>query len=228
MAEAGQPQNLAQLLLLLERAAIALRQAAIKLKEWIEEKKYGIVPSRGEYLELKRIGDQREFKELTGPATTGQKKIVRMGLRLREIERDQERVRNMKGVIQQQFGRDGVYLAQVVQSGAAINIRNVLVERGADDEALDDVMSDLLSSPRNFVLLATEHMDGTEGVEAQTIHTTLRQGGPPVFAVAASGNARRQAEEIARRVHHGAPAIYDVRVIEDDHKVLYLFSRRSD
>lgn len=221
----GDPGDIAALLILLEKGKVTVQQAAEKLRGWLDERRYGIVPSPEEYEELKRIGEQAEYEDLAEHASANQKKIIRMGLRLRELEGDEERVEQFKESIERQFGGDAIYLAQAVQARAAMALRHTLVASGCTDSELHDVMSDFLHHPRRYVLLATRRMSGREKKEAQEANAYIRQYSPVVFAVGGSGTAQDIAAEIAGHLSRAIPTLYEQRIIEGEQKQLIVFAR---
>lgn len=225
MEGGGDPGDLASLLLLLERGAITAKAAGAKVKEWLDRRQFGIVPSPDEYEELKRIGKKTEYEDISAYASGNQKKVIRLGLRLRELEGDQPRVDELKAVIRRQFDQDGLYLAQVVQSRAGVSIRHTLSESGVTESDLEHVMVDFLRNPRRYVLLVSREMEGNEKVEAQSAHTLIREHFPQVFAIAGSGMAQEQAHAIAQHLNDLVPPDYEWRKIEGEMKILFLLVR---
>lgn len=214
--------DLAAALLLYEKGKETAGSVAGWIKERLYERKYGIVPDPTELEELKKISRSTEFKDLADHASGRQKKIIRMGLRLRDVESDQVLADQTKATIRRQFDGDAVHLAQAVQSRALISIRHTLVENGASPEHLDEVMQDVLHNSRRYVFLAAREMAGSEEEQAQAIHVRVQEHAPPVFVVAGSGKAQEQAATIAKELDERLLAYEPVRS-EGLNKLLYLF-----
>lgn len=221
------PETVAALILLLEKGKVTAEKAAEKLRQWLDERRYGIVPTPEEYEELKRIGEQAEYADLAEHASANHKKIIRMGLRLRELEGDEDRVERFKTSIRNQFGSDGLYLAQAVQARAAMALKHTLVGSGFTDSELNQVMADFLRHPRRYVLLANRRMAGQEKENARDANAHIRQHSPVVFGVAGSGTAQDVAEEIARHLSDTLPPDYRPRTVDEEQKRLILFVRPS-
>lgn len=214
--------DLAAALLLYEKGKETAESVASWIKERLYERKYGIVPDPEELEELEKISRSTEFKDLAEHASGRQKKIIRMGLRLRDVESDQVQADEMKATIRTEFDNDAVHLAQAVQSRALTGVRHTLVENGVAPQRLDEVMQDALHNSRRYVFLATREMAGAEEEQAQAIHARIQDHAPPVFVVAGSGKAQEQAGAIAKELDGRLMGYEPVRT-EGPNKLLYLF-----
>lgn len=214
--------DLAAALLLYEKGKESAEAVAGWIKDRLHERKYGIVPDPTELEELKKISRSSEFQGLAEHASGRQRKVIRMGLRLRDVEADQAQADEMKATIRTEFDADAVHLAQAVQSRAVISIRHTLVENGATPDHLDTVMRDVLRNTRRYVFLAAREMAGNEEEQAQAIHSLVKDQAPPVFVVAGSGKAQGQAGAIAKDLD-GRLMGYETVRNEGLNKLLYLF-----
>lgn len=215
-------EDLTAALLLYDKGKESAEAVAGWIKDRLHERKYGIVPDPTELEELKKVSQSTEFQDIAEHASGRQRKVVRMGLRLRKVESDQAEADQLKARIRDEFDRDAVHLAQAVQSRAIISIRHTLVENGATPERLDEVVSDVLHSSRRYVFLASREMAGNEDKEAQALHARIQDHAPPVFVVAGSGKAQEQAGAIARDLDDRLLG-YETVVNDGMNKLLYLF-----
>lgn len=214
--------DLTAALLLYEKGKESAEAVAGWIKDRLHERRYGIVPDPTELEELKRISRSTEFKDLAAHASGRQKKIIRMGLRLRDVESDRVQADQFKETIQGEFDHDAVHLAQAVQSRAVISIRHTFVENGTTPEHLDGMMQDVMHNSRRYVFLAAREMAGSEEEQAQAIHARIQEHAPPVFVVAGSGKAREQTGVIAKELNERLLGYETVRN-EGLNKLLYLF-----
>jgi hypothetical protein len=214
--------DLAAAIILYKEGKETAESVAGWIKERLHERKYGFVPDATEIEELQKISQATEYKELAQFASGRQKKVIRLGLRLREVEENKEKADQMKKTIREEFDNDAVHLAQAVQSRAITGIRHTLVDNGASSGRLHDVMTDVLGDSRDFVLLATKDMAGKEEGQAKVVHARIQDNAPPVFVIAGSGKAQEQAGSIAKELDDCLLG-YEPMRNEGLNKLLYLF-----
>lgn len=214
--------DIGQAVLAIEAGRQTVKAAASWLKDQIHERKYGINTNPEEFRRLGEIEDSQEFEDLAQYASGRERRLIRLGLRLRQLEGDDKEVAKLKNKIRSTWTQDAVFLAQAVGTRAVTGIRHILVDHQVSQDRIEEIMEDVLQNARKYVYLVTQEVAGAEAKEAEAIHANIRREEPPVFATAGSGRSTESAAKIAKELDDrlmGREALLK----EGVHKKLFFF-----
>lgn len=144
------------------------------------------------------------------------------GLHLRKIAKDQPRVKSYRSQLHEQYGVNGLHIAEAVQADVLPYLRASL-ERHRAPTDFHNRMVELFQDISAYVLFVKG--DDNESYETEHLRKRLKLHGPPAFVVAGSGGATSLARNIAMTVRQKMEPEYGLRTIEDEHRtnfVLYL------
>ncbi len=120
--------------------------------------------------------------------------LFQMGITLRKLERQKERVESLRHKILTKFGAKGLHTAQLVQNGFFNKYLVSALERSQTIQQLRIEIKELLDNIENTVVF-TKESDDADFV-AQAIIIKLLANNPKTFIICASGYAKTTFKDI--------------------------------
>ncbi|MBI2666049.1 hypothetical protein HYX13_00395 [Candidatus Woesearchaeota archaeon] len=174
----------------LEWSTERITSLAKKIKEhklaFIEEKKtIEIVKQQYNCGEIKFYERYIQDKELL--------LLVRMGLTLRKLEEDEERLLNLRDKIHMRYGPKGLHIAQFAQNGILNRYFGLLIEKLTSEEELKDKMYDVLKNIEKYALFVPANSKVAEIIRKTT--TVIDSHSPSIYVIAGLKSAAPIASE---------------------------------
>ncbi len=119
--------------------------------------------------------------------------LVRIGLTLRRIEDDEERLQNLRNKIHNKYGINGLHIAQLVQNGILNRYFGLLIEQLASEEELKHKISEILTNTEKHSLFVTSSNGVAEIIRITC--TRIDAHTPPIFVVAGIRSAAKTVAE---------------------------------
>lgn len=119
--------------------------------------------------------------------------LVRMGLTLRRLEEDEEKLLNLRDKIHRKYGIPGLHVAQFVQNGILNRYFGLLLEKIASEEELKQRMYEILKNIEKHALFVSSTSKIAEIVRKAT--AVIDSHSPSFFVIAGLKSAARIASE---------------------------------
>lgn len=127
-----------------------------------------------------------------------QRLIIQMGITLRSLESDSDRLQNLRSKITKKYGARGLHLAQFVQNQILTKLVTSMVEDGYKKPDIEENIKKFLEDIDKFTLFIKNEDDVEDTVD--TIITRIKANVPKVLILFGSGNASDKVEEIVSEV----------------------------
>lgn len=136
-------------------------------------------------------GESSEFKLFRQFAPKGWPRILfKMGLALRQIERDQDRVKDLKDDVYRKFGKRGVHIAELAQRGIITQLVAQLAKIMANPSDVQAKLTNLLENVDEVTIFVTkkdaEHVEGI----CNRVKNKVDNSQPHLVIIFGSGFAR--------------------------------------
>lgn len=127
---------------------------------------------------------------------SGRRTLLRMGIILRQFEKDPSRIDRERARVLRTHGLAGWHLAQAMEHGILTLLHEALLRLGINEKTLESEMGAILSQVDKYVNFVTA--ETASDAETTIIAAKVRLVFPLAFAIAGSGNAMSVAGETAR------------------------------
>ncbi len=108
--------------------------------------------------------------------------LVRMGLTLRRLENDEDRLLNLRNKIHEKFGTSGLHIAQFVQNGILNRYFGLCIEKLTSEQDLKKQVCRILENIEQYALFVSSTSKVADIVRKTT--TILDAHSPPFFVIA--------------------------------------------
>jgi|SRR3989338_1342353 len=149
--------------------------------------------------------------------------LVRMGLTLRKLENDGERLMNLRNKIYNRYGPKGLHTAQFVQNGISNRYFGLLIEKIISEEDLGKKMYDVLINIEKHALFVSSTNKISDVVRKVTTITDAHL--PAMFFIAGLKSA---AEIVQESIPSITPIMedYEFEKFSSPGKEIIIFTRR--
>lgn len=115
--------------------------------------------------------------------------LVRIGLALRKIENDEDRVQNLRNKIYNKYDSNGLHIAQFVQNGILNRYFGLLIEQLLSEEDLAKKMFNILTKINEHSLFVSSNAKVAEIV--RKVSTIVDSHQPSIFVIAGTKSAAK-------------------------------------
>lgn len=127
-----------------------------------------------------------------------QRLLIQMGITLRSLEGDSEKLQNLRSKITKRYGARGLHLAQFVQNQILTKLVNSMVEDGYKKPDIEDNIKKFLDDIDKFTLFIKNEDDVDDTID--TIITRIKANVPNVLILFGSGKASDKVEEVVEKL----------------------------
>lgn len=150
--------------------------------------------------------------------------LVRMGLTLRKLEREENRLLNLRDKIYHKYGLRGLHIAQFTQSGVLNRYLGMLIEMLISEEDLENTIANVLNNIEKhtlFVLATNNGADITR--KSQTI---IDAHSPSIFVITGFKSAAKIVET-TRPLLQNIMQNYELERFSGNEKEILFFKRKQ-
>ena len=115
--------------------------------------------------------------------------LVRMGLTLRKLENDEEKLFNLRNKIHSKYGPKGLHIAQFVQNGISNRYFGLLIEKMISEEDVEKRMFNVLSNIEKHTLFVSSTTKVSDIIRKVT--TIIDAHSPSMFVIAGLKSATK-------------------------------------
>jgi len=119
--------------------------------------------------------------------------LIKLGLTLRRLEDDDERLQNLRNKIYNKYGAKGLHVAQFVQNGVLNRYFGLLLEKLISEEDLKEKVQDVLSNIEKYTLFVSGNSKIIDIVRKVT--TIIDAHSPSIFVIAGLRSATKIVSE---------------------------------
>ena len=123
---------------------------------------------------------------------------IEMGFSLKQLEDDRRKLQNLRTKIIQKYGKKGLHIAQLAQSGVVGRYIGILIGRVADENELKENIEEVLKDVDKYVVFLKTTSD-TEKI-ADTVLTKIKAFSPRTIILFSCGNAVKKANKVIKTV----------------------------
>ncbi|MBI4981112.1 hypothetical protein HZC30_06165 [Candidatus Woesearchaeota archaeon] len=115
--------------------------------------------------------------------------LVRVGLTLRKLEEDEDKLLNLRNKIHHKYGINGLHIAQFVQNGILNRYFGLLIEKLTSEEELEKKIHDVLKNIEKHALFVSGNSKVAEIVRKAT--NIIDSHSPSIFVIAGLKSAAK-------------------------------------
>lgn len=119
--------------------------------------------------------------------------LVRMGLTLRKLESDEEKILNLRDKILHKFGINGLHIAQAAQTGILNRYFGLLIEKLTAEEDLENKIYTVLKNIEKHILFVSGNSKVAEIVRKAT--NIVDSHSPSIFVIAGLKSAAKNVSD---------------------------------
>ncbi|MEK6937990.1 MAG: hypothetical protein AABX04_03010 [Nanoarchaeota archaeon] len=108
--------------------------------------------------------------------------LVRIGLTLRKLEEDEDKLLNLRNKVHHKYGINGLHIAQFVQNGILNRYFGLLIEKLTSEEDLEKKMYEVLKNIEKYALFVSGNSKVAEIVRKVT--AIVDSHSPSIFVIA--------------------------------------------
>jgi len=187
-----------------------ISEGAVKgFLEWSEEKINSLIKKLKER-KLAFIKDEETIKVVKEEFSSGEAKfyekyipdknllfLAKMGLVLRKIESNKEKLDNLRGKLFYKFKQEGLHTAEFVQNGMLSRYIGILIDRVPSIEELTNEIVKVLKNIENHTIFV-QTQDTPQKI-VDTILTKIRAHSPSIFIISGISPADEIIKKMFRR-----------------------------
>lgn len=160
---------------------------------------------------VKRLPEWKMFSEYIDDKEV--RKLYQMGMSLRHLENDSERLQDLRKKINHKFGKRGLHIAQFIQNGVIRQYIIYLMKAEYGKADIKNSINELVT----FIERDCFFIQGSINVERtiEKIRTRILAISPPLIILFASGFAIKKEEKIIKEIEK---VIDDYEIVEIDEK----------
>lgn len=150
--------------------------------------------------------------------------LVRMGLTLRRLEENEDRLLNLRNRILQKFGISGLHVAQFVQNGILNRYFGLLLEKLTSEQDLKKQVDEVLRNIEKYALFVPSTSKVAEIVRKTT--NILDAHSPSIFVIAGLKSA---SPIVAESIASLGPLMedYELERFSSEGKEILIFKRKA-
>ncbi|MBM3233893.1 hypothetical protein FJZ19_02240 [Candidatus Pacearchaeota archaeon] len=149
--------------------------------------------------------------------------LTRLGLTLRKIENDIERVTNLQQKILKKYEVRGLHISYFVQNGILNRYIGLLIEDISSEEELEEKILNILENIEKHTLFVTGQ-DKPERV-IQSALTIVSSHNPTIFIVSGIGSASKIVKECSQKLE-SLMTNYELEKVSGGKKEILFFKRK--
>ena len=173
----------------------------------------------------RKTSEWKLFITFIGNDKTDLRVLFQMGLTLRGLESEQQKVKSLRNTILKKYGRQGLHIAQFIQNGFFGKFLGNILERTSTPQKLKFEIENLLQNIERTVIFIKQ----TDDVEMKTeeIITKIQAHSPNLFIVCSGGRAKTKCGNITKKVMKRISG-YDAELYETTFKEMYFINKSEE
>ena len=149
--------------------------------------------------------------------------LVRLGLALRRLEGDEDRLRNLRDKIFRKYEVSGLHVSEFVQNGILNRYIGILLEKVESIEILGDRISEILKNIDKHTIFVKSTTKKEEIIKKANVITCANS--PPIFIVAGFKSAAKIVSELTELLKSELKD-YDFEIFSGGEKEILFFKRK--
>ena len=170
----------------------------------------------------RKTSEWKLFITFIGDDKTDLRVLFQMGLTLRGLESEQQKVKSLRNTILKKYGRQGLHIAQFVQNGFFGKLVGNILQRTPSMDELKSEIENLLVNIEKSVIFIKQ----TDDVEKKTEEIVIKiiAHSPKTFIICGSGSAMAKCEEVKKTVMRRISGYTD-ELYETKYKKIYFLNK---
>lgn len=196
-----------------------------ELVKKLQNREIAFVQNKEAFQIIRKEADNAEFKLFKQFAPKGWPRILfKLGLAMREVERNQDAIQELKDDIYRKFGKDGVHFAELAQRGIITELVSQLAKLWGNQADVSKRLKEFTDQVGELAIFVSKEQMKEAGVICERVKRRIDAAPSRMVIVFGSGYAKNVVTKILRCVRED-PESYAVETKDEGFQlVLFVYS----